>query len=111
MADLVHPTPQHLLQQFILIREKSMLRNSLLLLTALALLVTFQTQAFAQSITSGDVTGNVTDPSGAAVPGDTVTLTNVATNSAQKSTTNGAVSTGLRSSHRALIRLMRAPPA
>jgi len=90
MADLVHPTPQHLLQQFILIREKSMLRNSLLLLTALTLLVTFQAQSFAQSITSGDVTGNVTDPSGAAVPGATVTLTNAATNSLQKSTTNGS---------------------
>jgi hypothetical protein len=67
-----------------------MLRNSLLLLTALVLLVTFQTQSIAQSITSGDVTGNVTDPSGAAVPGATVTLTNVATNVSQKATTNGS---------------------
>jgi outer membrane receptor protein involved in Fe transport len=43
----------------------------------------------AQSIISGDVTGIVTDPTGAVVPGATVTLTNTSTNAAQTATTNG----------------------
>jgi hypothetical protein len=44
--------------------------------------------SFAQSITAGDVTGTVTDPSGASVPKATVTLTNTSTNASQKITTN-----------------------
>jgi outer membrane receptor protein involved in Fe transport len=43
----------------------------------------------AQSIISGDVTGIVTDPTGAVVPGATVTLTNTSTNAPQTGTTNG----------------------
>jgi hypothetical protein len=43
---------------------------------------------FAQSITSGDVTGIVTDPTGGVVPNAAVTLTSVNTNAVQKSTTN-----------------------
>jgi hypothetical protein len=44
----------------------------------------------AQSIISGDIAGTVTDPSGAAVPGSTVTVTSKATGAAQTVTTNGA---------------------
>lgn len=43
----------------------------------------------AQSLTSGDVAGTVTDFSGAAVPGATVTLKNNDTGSTQTATTNG----------------------
>src|SRR5215472_1743350 len=45
------------------------------------------TPAFAQSITSGDVTGTVTDPTGAVVPNASLTLTNIATNTAQQANT------------------------
>jgi hypothetical protein len=44
--------------------------------------------AFAQSITSGDITGVVTDPSGAVVPNATVTLKNRDTGATQTRTTN-----------------------
>ena len=64
------------------------LRTALLPLVVLALLVTFQAQSNAQSITAGDVTGTVTDPTGAAIPGATVTLTNVNTNASQHAATN-----------------------
>ena len=47
-----------------------MLRKSLLLVFGLWLVTALMS---AQSITSGDVTGTVTDPSGAVVPGATVT--------------------------------------
>ena len=43
---------------------------------------------YAQSVTSGVVSGTVTDPSGAAVAHAAVTLTNINTNAAQQSTTN-----------------------
>ncbi len=44
----------------------------------------------AQSIISGDVTGTITDPTGASIPGATVTLTNVNTNVSQTAATNDA---------------------
>ena len=44
----------------------------------------------AQSITQGNVRGTVTDPSGAVVPGATVTLKNTATGASQTRTTNGS---------------------
>ncbi len=65
-----------------------MLRTSLLLFAAICLIGTFTIQTQAQSIISGDVTGTVTDPSSAAIPGATVTLTNVNTNASQQTTTN-----------------------
>ncbi len=50
----------------------------LLLAAICAVLALTQTPAFAQ-LTSGDLTGTVLDPTGAAVPGATVTATNTAT--------------------------------
>lgn len=44
----------------------------------------------AQSIISGDIAGTVTDPSGAAVPGATITITSKATGAMQTVTSNGA---------------------
>ncbi len=64
-----------------------MLKKSLLLISLLCLLICIP--SFAQSITSGDVTGIVTDPSGAVLPNAAVTLTNISTNAVQKSTTSG----------------------
>jgi protocatechuate 3,4-dioxygenase beta subunit len=46
------------------------------------------TSASAQSITSGDITGTVTDPSGAAVPDAAVTAVNTNTNATQNTVTN-----------------------
>ncbi len=65
-----------------------MLRNSLLLLAAACLIVTLGVQTRAQSIIAGDVTGTVTDPSGAAIQDAAVTLTNVNTNASLQTTTN-----------------------
>lgn len=64
------------------------------LLLALALLVWLPARAGAQSTTSGDVSGIVTDPSGAAIPGATVTLTNNATGATK------TLSTGTDGSYR-----------
>jgi hypothetical protein len=66
-----------------------MLRKMLLPILAVFVLAVFSIASYAQSITSGDVTGIVTDPSGAAVPNAAVTLTSVSTNAEQKSVTNG----------------------
>src|SRR5579884_2617723 len=42
----------------------------------------------AQSLTSGDITGTVTDPTGSVLPGASVTLTNTATGATQTATAN-----------------------
>ncbi len=56
---------------------------------ALLLMMTaFSVQLPAQSLTTGDINGTVTDPTGAAVPNASVTLNNPATNIAQSTTTN-----------------------
>src|SRR5579883_283905 len=60
-------------------------RRKLLHLPILLLLGFFATQAFAQEAT---ILGTVTDPSGAAVPNATVTLTNTDTGVARTATTN-----------------------
>lgn len=60
-----------------------------LILGALALLASLTIPSLAQSIISGDVTGTVTDASGAAIPGAGVTLTNTSTNATQQATTSG----------------------
>src|SRR5436305_11266969 len=56
--------------------------------TAIALLLGMATFSIAQSIVSGDLTGTVTDPTGAVVPNVTVTVTNTQTGEARTSTTN-----------------------
>lgn len=55
---------------------------------AVAFLAVSPTNVFAQTGGTGIVVGTVTDPSGAAVPGATVTLTDTATNAARTATTN-----------------------
>ena len=59
-------------------------------LFALCLLPALTIPSRAQSIISGDVTGTITDPTGAAIPGATVTLTNVNTNVSQTAATKNA---------------------
>ena len=66
-----------------------MSKNFLRLVLGLCLLTAFAIQSFSQSLTSGDVTGTVKDPTGAAIPGATLTLTNVNTNSTQRVSSNG----------------------
>ena len=63
---------------------------SLLLIAALALLVTGPRLAHAQSLISGDIAGTVTDQSNAAIPGATVTATNNGTGSVKTVTTGTA---------------------
>jgi Carboxypeptidase regulatory-like domain len=43
---------------------------------------------FAQSLTTGDISGTVTDPTGAAIPNANVTLTSMDTGATQASTSN-----------------------
>ena len=63
-----------------------MLQKLILSCFCLGLLTTLSLKTPAQSITSGDVTGTVTDATGAAIPRAAVTLTNVNTNRAVKVT-------------------------
>lgn len=57
----------------------------------LALLLVFSVAAsWAQSIVSGDITGTVTDPSGAIIPGASVTIKNSDTGASQTGTTNAS---------------------
>jgi hypothetical protein len=65
-----------------------MARNLVIFCLGACLFVLLGAEARAQSITSGDVTGTVTDPSGAGVPNAAVTLTNQNTNTTQNTTTN-----------------------
>lgn len=62
-----------------------MIRRFSLLLITRAL---FVSALAAQTITSGDIAGTVTDPSNALVPKAAVTVTNDATGAAQKTVTN-----------------------
>jgi ABC-type Na+ efflux pump permease subunit len=65
-----------------------MLRPSVVFSLGVCLSAVILTVASAQSITSGDVTGTVLDPSGAATPKATVTLTNTHTNASQTTVTS-----------------------
>ena len=57
---------------------------------ALLLLTLFAYHAFAQSLTSGDLTGTVTDSSGAVIPQATVTLRSTSEGTTQTTVTNQA---------------------
>jgi hypothetical protein len=65
-----------------------MSRHLFVLLFCACLSAALITKATAQSITSGDITGTITDPSGARVPNAAVTLTNMNTNASQTATTS-----------------------
>jgi hypothetical protein len=65
-------------------------RRMLSFLMAALLSAVFAIPAAAQSLVSGDVTGIVTDPSGAIIPNVTVTLKNNGTGQTQTSTTNAS---------------------
>jgi hypothetical protein len=69
--------------------EQTVLRKLFFFGCCASLLLTLSFSAQAQSITSGDVTGTITDPAGAEIPHASVTLTNVNTNSTQKASTGG----------------------
>ena len=56
-----------------------MLRRAVVLLTAVALIVTFAPPSFAQSTASAQLAGTATDESGGVLPGATVTVTQTAT--------------------------------
>ena len=60
------------------------------LLCSAVLLLSSAPTAWAQSTSTGTVVGNVTDPSGAVVPGATVTLTDTNTKTSRTTTTNQA---------------------
>ncbi len=59
-----------------------------MLLGAAMFVQTSQPIAFAQSLTSGDIAGHVTDPTGAAIPGATVIIKSLDTGASYTSTTN-----------------------
>jgi Carboxypeptidase regulatory-like domain/TonB dependent receptor-like, beta-barrel len=58
-------------------------------LAALCVLLCAGAMAFAQSSSTGDIRGTVTDSSGAVIPGATVTVVNIATGELKVFTTNG----------------------
>src|ERR1700759_2014019 len=69
-------------------RRGSMRLKSLVLAVLLCLIAT--TPAFSQATADGAVVGVVTDASGAAIPGATVTASNKASNTERSTTTNSA---------------------
>src|SRR5579859_3038593 len=70
-------------------RKSVMLRKYSLLLLLACFSVLFCTQLSSQTV-EGTISGTVTDPSGAVVPGATITLTNTGTGIAQSTTTGAA---------------------
>ena len=55
-----------------------------------ALLICCAPLAFSQTLTTGDITGSITDATGAVVPGAAVTLKNVDTDEARSAVANEA---------------------
>src|ERR1700733_5821074 len=85
MADaLLQVSPMRLVP----LRSSRMSLKKLQIVLGMWLLAALAVSSHAQSIISGDVTGTITDASGAAIPGATVTLSNVNTNANQTVTTN-----------------------
>lgn len=77
--------------RFRFVEEDMNRKECLLFLLAATLLISCTVAvipARAQSITTGDITGIVTDPSGAVVPNASVQLKNTDTGAAQQRTTN-----------------------
>src|ERR1700686_2517345 len=68
--------------------EMTHLRKLSTALMAVMIMVLLTAVAPAQSTQTGDVTGTVTDPSGAVVPGASVTLKSLDTGGSQSTTTN-----------------------
>src|SRR5277367_309594 len=64
-------------------------RKVLVMLGGFLLMTATTGQLFSQSIISGDITGTVTDPTGAVIPSASVTATNIGTNVSVKTVTNG----------------------
>src|SRR5487761_1668074 len=74
-------------------RHNGWIRTTVTFAMMLGAAMFFQTSqpiAFAQTNISGDIAGTVTDPSGAVLPGATVTITDVSTGSARTTTTNSS---------------------
>src|SRR5215470_20152107 len=63
-------------------------RQLLLILAASLVAIVLTIPACAQNLTSGDVVGTITDPSGAILPNAAVTLKNSGTGQTQTTTTN-----------------------
>src|SRR5580704_869604 len=71
--------------------KNSKLRLGALLLSTFGILLTVGTgPSLAQSLTTGGVSGNITDATGAAIPNATVTLTDLDNGSVQAASSNGS---------------------
>src|SRR5438552_4351415 len=84
--DLAHAHQRRLIMKLTSEPTKTFLSCSKLAIIILGLIVA---SAAAQEF-RGSITGRVTDPSGASVPGSQVTVTNTATNTSNSVTTNEA---------------------
>src|ERR1700685_255536 len=73
---------------FVNIRNTQMPLKRFYFAVCLWLIAGISVQVHAQSIIAGDVTGIVTDPAGAAVPGAAIALTNLNTGTSQSAVTN-----------------------
>jgi outer membrane receptor protein involved in Fe transport len=71
------------------LRSRRLSMKTFRFLAALALLFSLAIPAFSQSTTAGDITGSVTDPSGAVVPNAKVAAKSEASGSSLSTTTNG----------------------